>query len=150
MRLEELDPNDSRSSLSCPKLQPAGQLALLRTTSSLNQTPSLNMKLQFLTLNAHELNDNEAPSALHNYFQDKTHNLDIICRHKYKLRGSKLTLLGSHIWKEATYLVHEAAPTYKHSTTNPRAKSSGIGMLIGPSINHLIHSYGALLHNHVQ
>ena len=55
--------------------------------------------------------------------------------------------LGSHIWKEATYLAHEAAPAYIHSTTDPRAGSGGIGMLIGPSISHLIYSHGAFFHN---
>lgn len=78
-----------------------------------------------------------APQALHilrNFYKEQLHNLDILCIQEHKLRGQKLTDLGSQIWHDAIIFAFDASVAYNHFGGDEGARSGSIYTLLSPKI----------------
>jgi exonuclease III len=98
------------------------------------------MKIHLISQNVQGLNAPAALQRLRNYFSPCMKQVDIICLQEHKLRWSKLTDLGSKLWRHAFFFGCEASVGYGHAENEEGADQGRICLLVNPKIKHLIHS----------
>jgi exonuclease III len=108
------------------------------------------MKVRIFSQNVQGLTDPLAPSLLRHYYADKFSQMDILYIQEHKLRNLKLSQLGAHVWKEATFINCVASPTYNHSADDAGAGNGGVGMFIAPRLSHMLHLTGSVGINRAQ
>jgi exonuclease III len=100
------------------------------------------MKVAIMSQNLQGLNDESFTKIVSNYYQIHVKNLEILCFQEHKLRGDKLAVLGSRIWKGATFMAKEAEAAYNNVPDGPEAGRGGVCLWVSPQVQHLISTIG--------
>jgi exonuclease III len=108
------------------------------------------MKIHLISQNKQGLNAPTAPQRIRNYFSSYMQHIDIICLQEHKLRGAKLTDLGTKVWRQAHFFGCEASVGYRHEEGEVGASRGGVCLFVNPSIKHLVHSQGVIGGNQAQ
>jgi exonuclease III len=102
------------------------------------------MKIHLISQNKQGLNAPTAPQRIRNYFSSYMRHIDLICLQEHKLRGARLTDLGTKVWRQAHFFGCKASIGYRHEEGEAGAGRGGVCLFVNPSIKHLVHSQGVI------
>jgi exonuclease III len=111
------------------------------------------MKLNLLTFNVHNLNEDAAVDSLRGYIQDYKPKLDIIAIQEHKMHGEALQRLGTRFWRSTTFWGLEASLGYGHSQFPMVTRGLEVEAFLHslpPQWSRLISQSDHLLNNRVQ